>query len=281
MPPDATRAVALLVPGFTGSKEDFLPLLDTLAGAGVRTVAVDQRGQCDSPPLPRRARYGLPGYGADIRTLLQVLAGPDFAGAAQDPAARAGAGGPVPLHLLGHSFGGYAVREALTASADRPPLASVTILGSGPGPVRGGSAAQVRRFLALSSVLSLGQINRLSHVDQHEDPIVREFLRHRWCGNDRASLRAMGRSLLHEPDRTDLLAEVLRRESTPCLVVCGADEDTWPVDEQRAMADRLGAGFTVIPDAGHSPNTQQPALLAGALLDFWLGSERGMRAGQV
>jgi pimeloyl-ACP methyl ester carboxylesterase len=259
VPAGETRAVALLVPGITGSKEDFLPLLDRLAAAGVRTVAVDQRGQCDSPHLPRGRRYDLPGFGADVSALLNLLSETQFAGAA------------VPRHLLGHSFGGYAVREALISAAVRPPLASVTVLGSGPGAVHGPAAARLRRFRALSAILSLRQITMLTHVDRHPDPVVHEFLRHRWCGNDRASLRAMGRHLLTEPDRTDEFAEVLRRDAVRCLVVCGADEDTWPVEEQQAMARRLGARFTAIPGAVHSPNTQQPDLLTDALLGFWLG----------
>jgi pimeloyl-ACP methyl ester carboxylesterase len=40
---------ALLVPGYTGSKEDFIPLLGPLAAAGRRVVAVDMRGQYQTP----------------------------------------------------------------------------------------------------------------------------------------------------------------------------------------------------------------------------------------
>lgn len=40
----AGRGTALLVPGFTGSKEDFLDLLAPLSAAGFRVVAVDGRG---------------------------------------------------------------------------------------------------------------------------------------------------------------------------------------------------------------------------------------------
>ena len=35
----------LLVPGYTGSKEDFIAILGQLAAAGRRVVAMDQRGQ--------------------------------------------------------------------------------------------------------------------------------------------------------------------------------------------------------------------------------------------
>ncbi|TGB13279.1 alpha/beta hydrolase, partial [Streptomyces palmae] len=42
------RGTALLVPGFTGSKEDFIALLEPLATAGFRVVAVDGRGQYET-----------------------------------------------------------------------------------------------------------------------------------------------------------------------------------------------------------------------------------------
>ncbi len=49
----------LFVPGYTGTKEDFAPLLPLLAAAGLRAVAMDLPGQYetpgpdDRPPTPR------------------------------------------------------------------------------------------------------------------------------------------------------------------------------------------------------------------------------------
>src|SRR4051794_5942996 len=45
----ADGGTVLLVAGYTGSKEDFAPLLRPLCKAGYRAVAVDQRGQYESP----------------------------------------------------------------------------------------------------------------------------------------------------------------------------------------------------------------------------------------
>src|SRR4051812_50133168 len=47
---EAVRGTALLVAGYTGSKEDFAPLLAPLADAGYRVVAIDRRGAGACPP---------------------------------------------------------------------------------------------------------------------------------------------------------------------------------------------------------------------------------------
>ncbi|HWG24328.1 alpha/beta hydrolase [Actinospica sp.] len=252
-PPEdvALRGEVICVPGFTGSKEDFLPLLGPLSRAGVRVLSIDQRGQCDSPALPLDTPYTLRGYGEELRELIEQ---------------RAEAG--VPVHLLGHSFGGYVARKALLMGPALP-LASVTLLGTGPGAVPRPAADRVRFFLAVSRVLNPVVGNRALLLDRHPDPAVQAFIRHRIRGNDRRSLRAIARWLLTEPDRVDELAATLRRDGLPCAVLCGADETTWPVPEQRSMAERLGAPFSAIPGGGHSVNVQQPELLVEALLAFW------------
>ena len=252
-PPEGveTRAELICVPGFTGSKEDFLTLLEPLGRAGVRVLSIDQRGQCDSPGLALQKPYTLEGYGAELRELIGQ---------------RAEAG--VPVHLLGHSFGGYVAREALLAGP-RLPLATVTMLGTGPGAVPPPASYRVRFFLAVTRVLHPVTGNRLLRLDRHSDPRIQSFIRHRIRGNDRRSLQAIARWLLTEPDRVDELAATLRRDELPCFVLCGADETTWSTGEQRSMAERLGVPFTAIPEAGHSVNVDQPEKVVEALLDFW------------
>ncbi len=278
-------AAALLVPGFTGSKEDFLHLLETLASAGVRVLAIDQRGQCDSAGLsdpagysehgPEGKGYGTSVFGSDIRALVRRLA---------EETRR-------PVHLLGHSFGGYAVREALLGAGDSAepagssaagakganataplPLASVTFLDSGPAAVVGKpSRDRLQLLLSVEGQLTLQQIHELNPMDQHPDPAVSAFLRYRWLANDPASVFAIARRLLAEPDRTDELKALLDAWKLPRLMMTGAEEDVWSAELLQETADRLGATFALIPDAGHSPNTDQPGLVAEHLLEFWLG----------
>lgn len=274
VPHRPAATTALLVPGFTGSKEDFLALLEPFADAGIRVISIDQRGQCDSGGLADPAGYdadgsGNPegvsggGYGtsvfaSDIRALVRALAA-DSTG---------------PVHLLGHSFGGYGVREALLGAhaAEPLPLASVTFLDSGPAAVIGKSSVErLELLVAVKDTLTLQQMHELDPVDDHPDPRVRAFLLRRWLSNDLHSLVAMARRLLTEPDRTGELRALLDAWQLPRLVMAGIDEDVWSADLLRRTAERLGAGFVLVPGAGHSPNTQQPGLVAKALLEFWLG----------
>jgi pimeloyl-ACP methyl ester carboxylesterase len=207
LPQGPAAATALLVPGFTGSKEDFLAQLEPLADAGFRVLAIDLRGQCDSPGLadpagyaagtPGSAGYGSSVFASDVRALVQSLA----------------TDGTGPVHLLGHSFGGYIVREALIGawSEQNPlPLASVTFLDSGPAAVIGQSSVErLQLLLAVEGTLTLQQIHELVPVNVHPNPQVSAFLLRRWLANDPASLFAMARRLLGEPDRTEELRALL------------------------------------------------------------------------
>src|SRR4029450_14132229 len=70
---EAIRGTALLVAGYTGSKEDFAPLLAPLAEAGYRVVALDQRGQYESPGPDDAGAYSVGELGLDIVAVARVL----------------------------------------------------------------------------------------------------------------------------------------------------------------------------------------------------------------
>ncbi len=66
------------------------------------------------------------------------------------------------------------------------------------------------------------------------------------------------------------LTEAIGAIATPTLVVAGEHDGATPVELVRACAARIpGARFTVLPDAGHIPSIEQPAMLA-ALIDGFL-----------
>ncbi|MFI2610830.1 alpha/beta fold hydrolase [Kitasatospora sp. NPDC018619] len=259
-PAGPVRGAALLVPGFTGSKEDFIGLLEPLAAAGYRVTAVDQRGQYQTGGPDDPAAYGVGALGADVRALTAALAAEG-----------------APLHLVGHSFGGQVVREAVLAAASEGPLPwrSLTLVSTGPGAIDPAEAARTELLLDALRELDLERIWQLMRQLEARggqprpplEPAVERFLHRRWLANVPRALSVTGRHLVTAPDRVAELAAATA--GLPLLVLSGVRDHAWPVPEQTAMAERLGARRVVVPDAGHSPNAEQPAATAGALAAFW------------
>ena len=245
------QATVVLVPGFTGSKEDFRLLLGPLSAAGHRVIALDQRGQHDSPGPDDVAAYAVAALGED---LLQVFA-------------QLGDG---PVHLVGHSFGGLVARAA--ALRDPGALRSLVLLDSGPAGLRG---PRTDLLPFLTPLLRSGGTAAVQAAldglpDPRRDaqvPEVREFLRRRFLASSAAGLEGMADALVAEPDR---VAE-LRATGLPVLVLHGEHDDAWLPAVQAEMAERLGARYRVVPDAEHSPAVENPAATAAELLAFWAG----------
>ncbi|MDT0342530.1 alpha/beta fold hydrolase [Streptomyces litchfieldiae] len=240
----------LLVPGYTGSKEDFIALLAPLAASGFRAVAVDGRGQYESLGATGRGAYRLGALAEDVLAQAEALEN-------------------GRVHLVGHSLGGLICRGAVlrAVAADRPsPFASLTLIGSGPGRVARWQRWKVRALSVCLPVLGTGGVWRVCYR-QVEPGDVGAFLYRRWLANTPAQLLATGRTLRHEPDRVARLAAA----GLPIHVVSGERDGAWPVPLLDRMAVQLGARRTVIKGAEHSPNAEQPAATAAALLDFWTG----------
>ena len=73
--------------------------------------------------------------------------------------------------------------------------------------------------------------------------------------------------------RANQVAVVLRDAGLPMLVTHGTTDDAWPAEEQREMAERLGATYTVIAGSGHSPAVDDPETTSDVLCDFWKRAE--------
>ena len=132
------RQPALLVPGYTGSKEDFLLILQALAAAGRQVIAIDMRGQFETPGGDDADAYQLPALAADVALIADWLGSGH---ASPEPSAPRGRG----IHLLGHSLGGLVAREILLARAAR--VSSLTMMSSGPGALSGPRAAILQDLL--------------------------------------------------------------------------------------------------------------------------------------
>ncbi|MEU8948122.1 alpha/beta hydrolase [Streptomyces sp. NPDC048489] len=250
----SVRGTALLLPGFTGSKEDFIALHEPLAARGYRTVAVDGRGQYESDgPEHDESAYAQDELARDVLAQATALG--------------------APVHLVGHSLGGQVSRAAVLL--DPAPFASLTLMSSGPAQISVSQQQRVKLLRDALAVMDMGQVwDAIRAMEPPEETETGELdeglddsddLRRRWLATSPAQLIATGRQLCTEPDRVAELAAV----PLPKHVLSGSHDDTWPVELLDEMAVRLDARRTVVRGAEHSPNTDQPLPTARALADFW------------
>lgn len=233
--------------------------MPSLSAGDRRVIAIDQRGQYETPGPSASGAYTLAAFGADVLAVARSL-------------------GPEPVHLVGHSFGGLAARAAVLQDPDR--FASLALLCSGPAGLAGLKAAQLRLLATVLPHASLQRVyawkSGLERIGRRRDQgtvpsAIEDFLRVRFVSNAPSSLAAMTRLLVTAPDLVDELAAV----PIPKLVATGADDDAWPLADQRSMAERLGAPHVLIPGAGHSPAVDQPRQTATSLRRFWDGVDLG------
>ncbi|MBF6048955.1 alpha/beta fold hydrolase [Streptomyces sp. NRRL B-1677] len=249
------RGTVLLVPGFTGSKEDFIALLEPLTAAGYRAVAVDGRGQYETAGPRDEAAYARAELARDVLAQAAALGG--------------------GVHLLGHSLGGLISRAAVLADAS--PFRSLTLMSCGPAAICAPQQERTLRLVAALGAYDMGAVwLEMRKADAESAPAapvppeLDAFLRRRWMGTVPEQLMATGRQLTSEPDRTAELAAV----PLPKHVLSGAVDYAWPVPSMDAMAKELSAVRTVIEGAEHSPNAEQPGPTAEALVRFWELSDR-------
>ncbi|MEU3405517.1 alpha/beta fold hydrolase [Streptomyces sp. NPDC006670] len=249
---EPVHGTALLVPGFTGSKEDFIALLEPLAAAGFRVVAVDGRGQHESPGPREESAYELHELALDLLSQAAAL------------------DAPGPLHLVGHSLGGLVSRAAVLR--DPSPFASLTLMSSGPAAITEEQQGRTKLLVAALEAMR-DDMSAIWEAMRAQDPAdavpdspeLAAFLRDRWLATVPEQLITTGRILVSEPDRVAELAAV----PLPKLVLSGVVDYAWPVPLMDEMAARLTASRIVIEGAEHSPNAENPQLTAASLATFW------------
>lgn len=234
------RGVAVLIPGYTGSKEDFFPLQWELAQRGWLTWSYSQRGQPNSPHPDGHDAYRLTDFVSDAAAFLTWVRRTERVDT---------------VHLLGHSFGGVIAQNTAVATKLEG-QSSLTLLCSGP---RGWHGRYPELAAELESNTTARDLSGLTGRDA--------FVAQRFLDSSTESLYAIARILTGDRDVVTELAALHPRT----LVAHGENDDAWPIEWQREMASRIGAHYAVIPGAGHLPNEDVPALTADVLDWFWRG----------
>ncbi|MFT4123103.1 MAG: alpha/beta hydrolase [Microbacteriaceae bacterium] len=239
---EPTAPTVVLVPGITGSKEDFLLMLPLLAAAGLHALSFDMAGQYESAAAgPVSGRYTERLFVDDLLALLGSVR--------------------TPAHVLGYSFAGTVAQHALTL---RPELfASLTLLGTPPVP--GDALHAMAHFGPLSPLIPsrLGAAFMIAGVRANYTrvpPGRLRFVRERFALTRRSSVIDAVALMRRTPD----LASAVRSSGRPVLVAVG-EHDLWPAAAHRSFAERLGARLVSYP-TGHSPCETTPHQLVRDML---------------
>ncbi|MDT7549513.1 MAG: hypothetical protein QOE84_1907 [Actinomycetota bacterium] len=235
----------VLVPGYTGSKEDFRFIVEPLGAQGFSVTAIDQRGQHESPGPDDPDAYTIEALATDLLAVIETVG--------------------RPVHLVGHSFGGLVARAAVIRDATA--VRSLTLLCSGPAALhspRTEAVALLRPMLENDGHVAVADLLD-AMADPAEPPELRAFLRRRFLATNPIGLVAMADALATEVDRVD----ELRATGARVLVAYGENDDAWSPPVQADMALRLDAVHAVIPDAAHSPAVENPDATVAVLAAFF------------
>jgi len=243
----------LLVHGFGGAKEDFADHVDALA-LEHRVVIFDHRGHGASDKPAHPAAYSLDRLAADALAVAR-------------------AAGLHDLRLLGHSMGGMVVRRLALAHPDE--LHALVLMDTSPGAPPGidpelvtvGARVARTEGLAAVRVLSDGLDLLGSAAYQRvlaERPGFAEYVERKWASLSPVMWATLAREIVGQADQLAALSNLPHAT----LVMVGEEDATF-VAPSRAMAEALpDARLVVIPDAGHSPQFENPAVWREALRAF-------------
>lgn len=240
--PSQYKGDAILIHGFTGSKEDFDYIGPLLAARGYRVFAADHRGIHESSHAFDSSSYSMDSYASD----------------AIDIATHFNLTSP---HLFGHSYGGAVAQRAVLAEPEL--FASLTLFCSGP---------HARENLGISTIILEQLVGKTMQEgwDQFAAPMYaghkrRALMEKRWLANDPRSILAQA----HDLSTFTSVIEEVAATKIAVHVIYGESDDAWPLAMQDQMAADLSAPVTVIKEAGHCPNEDQPEATANAIADFW------------
>jgi pimeloyl-ACP methyl ester carboxylesterase len=244
----------MLVHGLGGWKEDFADHVPTLARDHT-VVTFDHRGHGESDKPTDPGAYS-------------------FARLVDDTLAVADASGLDHFRLLGHSMGGMVARTIVLQEPAR--VDAFIMMDTSAGPVPGfdptlmdlacdtalneGKAA-LKELIDFGAALDTPASDRL--LD--ERPGWQESEAKKWDGVSEIMWGTIARELAYQDDDLPALAASLR---APLLVLVGEQDKPFVRASDLVIAAIAHAQLAVIPDAGHSPQVENPQAWIAALTGF-------------
>ena len=252
---DGPGSPLLLVHGFTGSKEDFDPVLAPLADQR-RVIAVDLPGHGGSEGSDDPAAYGLAVMGSWLLRFADEI-------------------GVDEMHLLGHSMGGLIVQRTASVASQR--LQSLLLMATGLGALREEAGDHVVRMAVAArdhgmeaAMEELAKRPPRAFVPP-ENPQRDAFVMRRFLRQLPAAVVGGARNLIGAAP----LGAFLYGIDIPVLVISGEHDDAWTPQEQALLARTVaGARHVVVPDTAHSPQLENPDYWLKAVQDFLAESDR-------
>lgn len=215
-----------------------------------RCVALDWRGQGDSPPTD--SGYDMDTLAGDATELIEKLIG-------------------TPVHWVGLSMGGFVGQRI---AARRPELLRSLVLidsSANPEPVR--TAVQDRVLANLYRYVGIAPVRRsvekvMFAPTFRKDPAKRAIIED-WIGqlarNDKDGIRKAVLAVASRRGVTDEITSI----TAPTLVIVGAHDVPTPVKQSRAIAALIpGARLEIVPYCGHSSSIEQPEAVTGLIRRF-------------
>jgi len=247
----------LLLHGFTGAKEDFTEWLPRLAEAGWHAVAPDNRGHGASEKPDGTSEYTLSHLGEDAFALADRVWGESSS-----------------FVLLGHSMGGMVAQLMALRAPDR--ISGLVLMDTLSGPLPFVSRDEIDAATAVVRERGIDGLHAIfeergSTLDSPahlrlvaERPGYKEFNDRKFLATSPDAYAGLLSAMFEADERLDALHAL----PMPTLVITG-EQDKPIVKPSQAMADAIpNAELAVIPDAGHSPQFENPDAWWAALSTF-------------
>jgi pimeloyl-ACP methyl ester carboxylesterase len=230
-----------------------------------RCVTFSARGYPPSDVPVEPERYGQDIARADVVAIMDAL-------------------GIPKAHVVGHSMGAYTALHLGIHNRDR--CLSVTAAGCGWGSVADPAEREAMRKVATTTAqmfIDKGMVEAAAaYADtptrmayKYKDPRgYAEFAR--MLAEHSAQGHALTMSMLQarRPTLWDLQQD-LQRFSVPLLIIVGDEDDTCLDGSIFLKRTVPTAGLLVIPRAGHTITSEEPAVVNAALADFFPAAEAG------